>query len=122
MQGVVFEWFCFLEGAVFDAVLTKGLTETSINHDEFEINKRVWMKLMMMQSRFLVQSILNIAQGAITNSALHLGDYWPQRVFLCADSLPLYTFHLNNLIRLRAFFIAAKGTFVTAFEDEIPVK
>lgn len=60
--------FAFWKGAVFDAVINECLAETSISHDEFEINKRVWLKLMLMHSRYLVQSILNIAQAAITNA------------------------------------------------------
>lgn len=59
--------FAFWEVAVFDAVINEGLAETSISHDEFQINKRVWLKLMLMHSLYLVQ-ILNIAHTAMTNA------------------------------------------------------
>ncbi len=31
--------FTFWQGAVFDTVIDEGLSETSICHDEFQINK-----------------------------------------------------------------------------------
>lgn len=36
----------FWEGAVFDAVIDEGFTETSISHDEFQVNKCVFTQLV----------------------------------------------------------------------------
>ena len=42
--AVNFLWFW--KGTVFDAVIDEGFTETSISHDEFQVNKCVFTQLV----------------------------------------------------------------------------